>query len=260
MSFCAVSNEVRVGWEMLFVMLSLVPQSMLIWNQTKVSACPPTANLFMFFSLKKSALFLCFTTIRKHKHTAFHPPDSDGNKLILYSAPFASFQPVWAPLFGQTQSRSCWQRRSSPGPSWFFCAPHRRAKTECSPRCTRTSGTRGRLSVQLGEHGELWAAYQAFAPPVMWANMGESYLYSWGLCPQTRSKSQHPPEDLWGSNTIYPWKEHQDLSLAQLPVSAAAQTTCKARWRADKWVMHGNWDAIWAKVQFNRPNSNYLSP
>lgn len=34
MSFCAVSKEVRVGWEMFFVIFSLVPQSMLIWNQT----------------------------------------------------------------------------------------------------------------------------------------------------------------------------------------------------------------------------------
>lgn len=46
----------------------------------------------------------------------------------------------------------------------------------------------------------------------------ESHLYNWGLCPPTHSKSQHPPVDLWGSNTIYPWKEHRELSLAQLPV------------------------------------------
>ncbi len=43
----------------------------------------------------------------------------------------------------------------------------------------------------------------------------DSHLYNRGLCPQTHSKSQHPPVGPWESNTIYPWKEHQDLSLAQ---------------------------------------------
>lgn len=57
--------------------------------------------------------------------------------------------PVWVLLFGQTLSRSCWQRRSFLGPSWFFYTPHRRSKTVCFPHCTPTSGTPGRLSVQL---------------------------------------------------------------------------------------------------------------
>lgn len=29
--------------------------------------------------------------------------------------------------------------------------------------------------------------------------------------------------DPWGSNTIYPWKEHKDLSLAKLPANSTAQ-------------------------------------
>lgn len=61
-----------------------------------------------------------------------------------------SHLPVWVRLGAQTQSRSCWLRISSLGPSWFFCTLHMPAKTVCSPRCTQTSGTPGKLSVQLG--------------------------------------------------------------------------------------------------------------
>lgn len=76
-------------------------------------------------------------------------------------------KPVWAPLFGRTLRRSCWQRRSSPEQSWSFCTPHRRARTGCSPRCTRTSGTHGRRSVPLrrakGRGEAQWAAPRAFS-------------------------------------------------------------------------------------------------
>lgn len=59
--------------------------------------------------------------------------------------------PVWELLFGRTLSKSCWRMKSSLGPSWFFCTPHRPAKTKCSPHCTPTSGTPEKLSVRLAE-------------------------------------------------------------------------------------------------------------
>lgn len=58
MSFCAVSNEVRDGWEMFFVMFSLVPQSMLIWNQTIL----PRGVLQQLFSSSFTLMFRGETT------------------------------------------------------------------------------------------------------------------------------------------------------------------------------------------------------
>ncbi len=144
-----------------------------------------------------------------------------------------SHLPVWELLFGQTLSRFCWQRRSSLGRSWFFCILHKRAKTVCSPHCTLISGTPGKLSVRLKITEESKCKANVYIIQKLYIQSKREYhLYSWGLCPQTHSKSQHRPVDPWESNTIYPWKEHWDLSLEQLSGHSTAQTSCKWQWQA----------------------------
>lgn len=75
----------------------------------------------------------------------------------------------------------------------------------------------------------------------------DSHLYNWGPCPQTRPRSQHPPADPWGSNTIYPWKEHQDLSLAQLSVNStwqAKSSTIHSMWCVLRWLVNIQLNAL----------------
>ena len=93
------------------------------------------------------------------------------------------FLPVWALLFGQTLSRSGWQRRSSLGPSWFFCSPHRQAKTVCSPHCTQTSGTPGKLSVRL------WITEDS-------KQLSAQHIYSKLVCVQPEETLTFTTEDL----------------------------------------------------------------
>lgn len=59
---------------------------------------------------------------------------------------------------------------------------------------------------------------------IIYIQSEETHLCNQELCPRTHSKSQHHPRDPWESNTIYPWKEDQDLSLAQLSVNWAHTT------------------------------------
>lgn len=167
-----------------------------------------------------------------------------------------SHLPVWVLLFGQTLSRSCWQTRSSLGPSWFSCTPHRRAKTECSPHCTQTSGTPGKRSVRLDITGDNKRGSKCVSNSTCMIRR-DSHLCSWGPCPQTHSKSQHPPVDPWGSNTIYPWKEHQDLSLAQLPVNSTANNACKPHWQAKLLIIHSWWSLLrWlVNIHLNAPST-----
>lgn len=168
--------------------------------------------------------------------------------IFIICCGFFFFLPVWALLFGRTLSRSGWQKRSSLGPSWFFCSPHRRAKTVCSPHCTRTSGTPGKLSgrLEITEDSKLLSAQHIYSQLVCTTRRG-SHLYNWGPCPQTRPRSQHPPADPWGSNTIYPWKEHQDLSLAQLSVNStwqAKSSTIHSMWHVLRWLVNIQLNAL----------------
>lgn len=120
--------------------------------------------------------------------------------------------PVWELLFGRTLSKSCWRMKSSPGPSWFFCTPHRPAKTKCSPHCTPTSGTPEKLSVRLAKKNQQKSTTMNL---LCVCKVKDSHLCSWGVCPQIHSKSRHHPADPWESNTIYPWTEDHNQSLTK---------------------------------------------
>lgn len=145
MSFCAVSNEVKVGWEMFFVMFSLVPQSMLICKQTILPKGVLRETLFIIIHYNVLGVkqlvgtyskVLQFYHRKRHKHTAlqqslYHYRTAkfrlQSMTLLVHFLKFESLKnpvcfsacslPVWVLLFGQTLSRSCWQRRSFLGPS-----------------------------------------------------------------------------------------------------------------------------------------------
>lgn len=115
----------------------------------------------------------------------------------------------------------------------------------------------------LKESSSSWMIYQLL--PWFVGIKTVSHLCNRGLCPQTRSKSQHPPVDPWESNTIYPWKEHQDLSLAQLSVNTTSHTTWKTHYQAGSLIIYSMqgvmlWDDLWKlNVIHSAPESNLLS-